>query len=113
MEQEKQYIPSQEELGQWKRDAEQGDAEAQYLLGYCYFNGTNGAEKNYEKAVYWYRKAAEQGDTYVQNLLGECYEYGKGVKIDYVEAEAWYIKAGVFGDQGLKRVREKIKQQRK
>lgn len=24
MEQEKQYIPSQEELGQWKRDAEQG-----------------------------------------------------------------------------------------
>ena len=30
---EEVYIPSQEEVAQWMRDAEQGDAEAQYNLG--------------------------------------------------------------------------------
>ena len=31
---------SQEELEQLKRDAEQGDAEAQYELAICYRNGS-------------------------------------------------------------------------
>ena len=39
MEQEKQYIPSQEELEQLMSDAEQGDAEAQYTLAICILMG--------------------------------------------------------------------------
>lgn len=39
--------------------AEQGDAEAQFSLGVCYFGGL-GVEQSYTKAVKWYRKAAEQ-----------------------------------------------------
>ncbi|MCD7798298.1 MAG: SEL1-like repeat protein, partial [Akkermansiaceae bacterium] len=39
------------------RKAEQGDAEAQYELGVCYFKG-EGVEKDEKEAVRWYRKAA-------------------------------------------------------
>ena len=40
--------------------AEQGDAAAQYNLGWMYRFG-KGVQQNYSKAVKWYRKAAEQG----------------------------------------------------
>jgi TPR repeat protein len=40
--------------------AEQGHAEAQYNLGFCYEKG-KGVKQNYEKAEEWYRKAAAQG----------------------------------------------------
>jgi TPR repeat protein len=43
-----------------KKAAEQGDAEAQYNLGFCYGNG-EGVEKSFTEAVKWYKKAAEQG----------------------------------------------------
>ena len=41
--------------------AEKGDAEAQYQLGCCYYEG-DGVEQNYEQAVYWWTKSAEQGN---------------------------------------------------
>ena len=41
--------------------AEQGDPEAQDCLGHNYYCGSNGLEKNYEEAAYWYHKSAEQG----------------------------------------------------
>ena len=34
--------------------------DAQYILGFCYYNG-KGVEQNYEEAVKWYRKSANQG----------------------------------------------------
>ena len=40
--------------------AEQGYADAQCYLGYCYVKGL-GVEKDPKEAVKWYRKAAEQG----------------------------------------------------
>ena len=40
--------------------AEQGEAEAQNILGKCYYYG-NGVEQNYEKAVKYFKMAAEQG----------------------------------------------------
>ncbi len=43
-----------------KKAANKGDAYAQYRLGRCYFMG-NGVTKNYESAVYWYKKAAKNG----------------------------------------------------
>lgn len=38
--------------------AEQGDAEAQFNLGLCYYNGT-GIEQDYKKTVKWFLKAAK------------------------------------------------------
>ena len=40
---------------------QQGDADAQFELGFCYANG-KGVEQDQAEAVSWYRKAAEQGD---------------------------------------------------
>ena len=45
---------------EWKPLAEQGEAEAQYLLGHLY-NCGNGVLQNIEQAIYWWTKAAEQG----------------------------------------------------
>ena len=38
----------------------QGDAQAQYAIGVCYYNGT-GVDKDEKEAIKWYQKAAEQG----------------------------------------------------
>ena len=44
----------------YRKAAEQGHAEAQYLLGVMYNNG-NGVIKDFQEARKWYQKAAEQG----------------------------------------------------
>ena len=76
--------------------AEQGDAKAQFRLGYIYYQG-KGVPQDYAEAVRWYRKAADQGDPNAQTDLGSMYYQGKGVPQDYAEAVRWYRKAA---DQG-------------
>lgn len=73
------------------RLAKQGNANAQYKLGACYYSG-NGVEQDYEKAVEWYLKAEKQGewDCNANYTLAKCYEYGIGVKQNYAEAEKRY-----------------------
>ena len=56
---------------EYKAKAEQGDAEAQFNLGFCYEDG-RGVEKDYSHAVKWYRKAAEQNYAPAQLNLGYC-----------------------------------------
>ena len=48
--------------------AEQGDAKAQFNLGFIYSNG-KGVPKDYAEAVKWTRKAAEQGHAEAQRCL--------------------------------------------
>ena len=48
--------------------AEQGNAEAQFMLGYCYKAGI-GVEANGAEAEKWFHKAAEQGDQSAEKLL--------------------------------------------
>ena len=55
-------------LREWKPLAEQGNARAQYNLGYMYDKG-QGVPQNYKTAVKWYRLAAEQGNARAQNNL--------------------------------------------
>ena len=49
---------AQNDIDSIKKAAEQGDAQAQFKLGICYFNGY-GIDKDFKEATYWYRKAAE------------------------------------------------------
>src|SRR5439155_255679 len=77
--------------------AEQGDAKAQFRLGYIYYQG-KGVPQDYAEAVRWYRKAADQGDAKAQSDLGYMYYQGKGVPQDYREATRWYRKAADQGD---------------
>ncbi len=69
--------------------AEQGHAEAQYLLGVMYDEGL-GVPQDYAEAVKSYRKAAEQGYAKAQLFLGNMYFFGQGVSKDYVQAYMWY-----------------------
>jgi hypothetical protein len=72
--------------------AEQGDARAQFNLGYMYFYG-KGVPQSYAESARWCRKAAEQGDAAAESHLGSLYLYGNGVPQDYTEAASWYRKA--------------------
>jgi tetratricopeptide (TPR) repeat protein len=74
------------------KHAEQGNANAQNLVGEMYFLG-KGVKQDYQEAAKWYRKAAEQGDANAQYNLGFMYKNGQGVKQDYQEAAKWYRKA--------------------
>ena len=86
-------------LSDLKAKAEQGDTEAQYNLGYRYYNGVDGVSKDYSQAVYWYTKVAKQGYAQAQNELGTCYyNGGYGVSKDYSKAMYWFSKAAEQGD---------------
>ena len=80
----------------YRKAAEQGNAEGQYNLGVCYYNG-KGVTKDYAKAVEWYTKAAEQGHAWGQYNLGICYYLGEGVSKDYAKAVEWWRKAAEQG----------------
>ena len=81
----------------WLPLAEQGDAGAQYLLGYMYDLG-QGVLQDYKEAVKWYRLAAEQGLAQAQGTLGGMYALGQGVEQSYKETVKWYRLAA---EQGL------------
>ena len=72
-----------------RRRAEQGDAEAQFSLGFRYGEG-EGVPEDRQEALKWWRKAAEQGHAMAQYSLGVSYEIGEGVAQDSAEAVKWY-----------------------
>ena len=77
--------------------AESGLTEAENQLGVCYMLG-NGAERNEEIAVEWFRKAAEKGYAPAQKNLGIAYADGEGVAQSNQKAIEWLEKAS---EQGL------------
>lgn len=79
-------------LAVWLPTAEQGDAEAQTLVGEIYERGVGG-EPDYAAAASWYRRAAEQGNARAQFNLGTLYEQGLGVDANRLEALNWYRQA--------------------
>lgn len=82
---------SQEELEQLMRDAEQGDAEAQYELAICYRNGS-GVEEDFGKYIYWLRLSAEQGWGHAIYRMCLNYAFGFCVERDCEKAKYWYLK---------------------
>ena len=63
-------VPGFANFKEYRKAAEQGDANAQYNLGVCYEKG-EGVKKDLSQAVQWYRKAAEQGMPGAQSKLKE------------------------------------------
>lgn len=80
-----------------KKKAEQGDVVSQYELGFYYYSGLHGAQKNPSLAFDWTRKAANAGDRSAQFLLGKFYAEGVGVKPSRDTAYKWYLKAANQG----------------
>ena len=78
--------------------AEQGDADAQYIVANMYNNG-EGVDKDEPKAVVWYLKSADQDNDLAQYGLGVMYEYGLGgLAKDANEAYEWYRRAADNGN---------------
>lgn len=83
----------------WRPLADQGNAEAQYALGFMY-DGGHGVPKNYATAAKWWRLAADQGHTFAQFNLGTLYDNGNGVPKNKAEALKWYHLAAERGNDG-------------
>jgi len=57
---------TQSQIAHWQKEANAGDADAQYNLAYIYENGL-GVPKNEAKALELYQQAANQGHSPAQN----------------------------------------------
>lgn len=95
----------QRQFQEVRSKAEQGDANAQYSLGYVYEKGEI-IPRNTEESMKWYRKAFEQirksakaGDANAQEKLGRMYANGLGISKDAAEALTWYRKAAAAGNK--------------
>ena len=80
--------------------AREGDAESQYLLGYCYQSGAV-VNKNMDEAIRWYTFAAMQGHMAAQHNLGCIYMKGEGTPRDYEQAFTWAVLAAGNGNNQL------------
>jgi hypothetical protein len=81
--------------------AEQGDAKAQFGLGFMYAEGQGVPEISAE-AVKWWRKAAEQGHADAQFNLALMYANGEGVPVNNIKAYMWFSLAKAQGDKDKK-----------
>lgn len=80
------------------QSAEQGNAIAQYRLGYILEEGLAGAKEPL-KALEWYRKSAEQGNAIGQYYLAEIYiRRAEGIPYNREQAIYWYTKSAEQGD---------------
>ncbi len=86
--------------------AENGDAKAQYRIGWYYKNGAKGFNSDCSKALEWLKKSAENNYAPAEYYLGWCYYYGSCVEKDVAQARYWYEKAAIHG---YKQAKEMLK----
>ena len=79
--------------------AEQGDAIAQFKVGYAYHFG-HGVAQDDAESFRWMRLAAEHGVAEAQMNVGQYYEHGFGVVQDFDEAKEMVPQSGRAGAAG-------------
>jgi hypothetical protein len=70
------------------READQGDAAAQYQMG-VRIAGSPESAPDYARAAGWFRRAADQGHAGAQAALAFLYHRGQGVPPSDIEAIKW------------------------
>ena len=80
----------------YRKAAEYGDPDAQYLVGRCYDSGI-GLPKNEAEAAAWYSRAARGGNAEAQYRLGLAYERGTGIGKNLLQAYLWLNRAASSG----------------
>lgn len=78
------------------KKAEQGDVNAQWKLGWKYYDG-DGVRNDYTKAFSYFKLVADAGYVDAQYVLGLLYEDGIGVEKDYTLAAHFYQLAAEQG----------------
>ncbi len=76
--------------------AENGDVNAQWKLGFKYYNG-QGVEQDYTKAFHYWKMVADKGYPEAQYYLGFLYSKGQCVEQDYAKAAYYYELAAKQG----------------
>jgi hypothetical protein len=74
------------------KQAQGGDAAAQYLVGTLYRqdgHGRNSLPRDFAKAVRWFRLAAKQGHALALLELGRAYASGEGARRNDARAYLW------------------------
>ena len=80
-----------------KEAADAGDAKAQYLMGYLYYQG-QGVPQDDEKAFELFRRATDQGHVEAQTFLAFMYDSGRGVPQNKKKAFDLYQASADEGD---------------
>jgi len=84
-------------LQMYKIAAQQGHADAQALLGYCYANGI-GYTLDRKLAIQYYMQAIEQQHHIAEYELGCVYRDAPSNEKDYDKAVLWFTKAAHAGN---------------
>lgn len=84
-------------FGRIEKDAQLGDAQAQFRVANAYVEGTDHVAQDPRRAAHWFRRAAEQGHLESQCRLAAHYAEGLGVPRDPFEAAGWYRRAAEAG----------------
>jgi TPR repeat protein len=88
---------SESPLQRRRREANNGDADAQLSLGYMYDTGEQ-VPMDKQAAVQWYEKAAMGGKVQAMLGLALIYDKDEGAGKDQEKAAAWYEKAALAGN---------------
>ncbi len=64
--------------------------KAEYIIGFCYYHGGYGVQRNYKKAVLWLERAYNNGMKKAAIDIANCYFYGKYcLEKDYEAVVRW------------------------
>ena len=99
-------LTTEEYFAQLQKEAETGNAEAQFNLGWIYMHGEGytgviymrDVPRDVARAFDWYQKAAVQGHVDAQYNLGMLYKLGLGMRVDAEKAFMWLQKAAAQGN---------------
>lgn len=86
----------------WRIVANEGNREAQSLLGEMYAFG-QGVPQDYARGIKWLMLAAEQNEPKAQYKLGMMNMYGQGFTKDFGRAAMWFILANASGHAKAKK----------
>lgn len=82
----------------YRQLADQGDVEAQYMMGHMHTVSGTGLEHDYSLAKIWWQKAGEKGHPYAQVGLAFIYLNGRGATANFAEAIKWFERAASQGE---------------
>lgn len=84
----------------YREGAEQGDAEAQFMMGLFYEEGVL-VPRRCDKALNFYNKSANQNHIRAMQQLAEIYRFGKGVPQNEDTSIKWLLRAARVNGKGM------------
>lgn len=81
----------------FKKAADAGNVDAQYMTGACYVDG-DGVEADFKAAFSYFKKSADGGDSEGMSMVAKLYYGGEGVELDCEMAFLYALKAAEAGN---------------